>query len=156
MTFKLSQYFEIKEIQIGFINFWTVNTEVYIEPSSVLIEAGLTEDEMTQICSLDKIQDKGFANFGSTVYGKNMFSFTPDFSEPGTAQEVIQKSLRSLTNVRARYLRFKMWNDVVTCVDNSPLVAKFNKPKALGINFISIMGYNVSNLGSLKNTLLEK
>jgi len=76
MTFKLAQYFEIKEIQIGFISFWTANTEIYIEPSSVIIEAGFNEDNMTEICILDKIEDKGFGNFGVTVYGKNFYSFT--------------------------------------------------------------------------------
>jgi len=49
LLFKLNRFIEIKEIQIGFTNFWTVETEVYIEPSSVIIEAGMTEDEMSSI-----------------------------------------------------------------------------------------------------------
>ena len=75
LLFKLNRVIEVKEIQIGFTNFWTVDTEVYIEPSSVIIEAGMTENETTSICSLTKVDDKGFANFGSTVYGLNLYSF---------------------------------------------------------------------------------
>jgi hypothetical protein len=49
ILFKLNRYIEIKDIQIGFTNFWTTDTEVYIEPSSVIIEAGMTQDETTSI-----------------------------------------------------------------------------------------------------------
>jgi hypothetical protein len=49
MLFKLNRVVEIKEIQIGFTNFWTVDSEVYIEPSSVIVETGLTEHETTAI-----------------------------------------------------------------------------------------------------------
>jgi len=48
-----------------------------------------------------------------------------------------------------------MRNNIVTCLENSPNSIKFNKPRALGLNFISIMGYNVSNIGSLSNTIIE-
>ena len=49
MLFKLNRVIEIKEIQIGFTNFWTVDSEVYIEPSSVIVETGLTENDTNAI-----------------------------------------------------------------------------------------------------------
>ena len=49
MVFKLNRVIEIKEIQVGFTNFWTVDSEVYIEPSSVIVETGLTENETNAV-----------------------------------------------------------------------------------------------------------
>ena len=49
IVFKLNRVIEIKEIQIGFTNFWTVDSEVYIEPSSVIVETGLTKKETNAI-----------------------------------------------------------------------------------------------------------
>lgn len=61
---------------MGFVNFQTVEHEVYVEPSSVLVEAGPTVDNLSSIYTLDKVDDKGFASFSSTVYGKNFYSFS--------------------------------------------------------------------------------
>ena len=44
-----------------------------------------------------------------------------------------------------------MRNNIITCVENSPIAQKYSKPKSLGINFISIMGYNVSVIQNVKS-----
>jgi len=48
-----------------------------------------------------------------------------------------------------------MRNNFVTCLENSPLSNKYMKPRALGINFISIMGYDISNVGNIDNSIIE-
>ena len=154
LLFKLNRVIEIKEIQIGFTNFWTVDTEVYIEPSSVIVEAGMTENETNGLCSLQKLDDKGFANFGSTVYGLNLYAFNKQ-SDSEDLDELIQYNFSSLQSMKARYIKFKIRNNSVTCLENSPLISKYMKPKALGINFISIMGYDVHNVGNINTTILD-
>jgi hypothetical protein len=49
LYFKLNRVVEIKEIQIGIANFWTVDSEVYIEPSSIIVEVGMDENKTTSI-----------------------------------------------------------------------------------------------------------
>ena len=116
--FKLNKFVEIKEIQIGFTNFWTIETEVYVEPSSVIIEAGMTEDELTlhpnaSICSLKKIEDRGFANFGVTVYGLNLYTFNqPNNSE--NLEDLIDSSFNSLQSIKARYIKIRIRNNFLT------------------------------------------
>ena len=154
MLFKMNRVIEIKEIQIGFTNFWTVDSEVYIEPSSVIVEAGMTENETTSLCSLEKLDDKGFANFGSTVYGLNLYSFNKQ-SHSDNLSSLVQSNFSSLQSMKARYLKFKIRNNSITCLENSPLVNKYMKPKALGINFISILGYDIHNVGNIDTTILD-
>jgi len=43
---------ELREIQIGFNNFWAVDTEIYAEPLSVLVEAGMDENNLSLVCNL--------------------------------------------------------------------------------------------------------
>lgn len=152
MTFKLTQYFEIKEIQIGLINFWSTNTETYVLPSSIIIEAGLTQEDMQEVCCLEKIDDPGFGNFSCTVYGKNFYTYQNSIT---SIENAIKDSFWSMINVRAKYIKFKMRNNIQTSLENSPLVPKVSKPWAIGVNYISIMGYNVNNIGNLKNTILD-
>lgn len=152
MVFKLNRVIEIKEIQIGFTNFWTVDSEVYIEPSSVIVETGLTETETNAIWSLKKIDDKGFANFGTTVYGLNLYAFNKQ-SQSNNTEELMETNFKSLQSLKARYIKFKMRNNSMTCLENSPLITKYIKPKSLGINFCSIMGYDLNNVGNITTTI---
>jgi hypothetical protein len=38
--------------------------------------------------------------------------------------------------VRAKFIKFRMRSNMYTCLENSPSMSKFNKPKALGLNYI--------------------
>lgn len=157
LIFKLNRFVEIKEIQIGFTNFWTVETEVYIEPSSVIVEAAMTEEDLllnsnTSTCSLRRIDDKGFANFGVTVYGINLYQYNQENSCTNLT-DTINTSLNSLQSVKARYIKIRIKNNLISCLDNSPLCNKFMKPRAIGINYCSIMGYDLNNVGNIENTI---
>mmetsp|Transcript_41238 Transcript_41238/g.47505 ORF Transcript_41238/g.47505 Transcript_41238/m.47505 type:complete len:348 (+) Transcript_41238:2393-3436(+) len=111
--FKLNRIVEVKEIQVGFTNFWTVETEVYIEPGSVIVEAGMNENETTALCSLEKLDDKGFANFGSTIYGINLYSFRYQ-SNSDDLESVIKANFNSLQTMRARFIKFRVRSNSIT------------------------------------------
>ena len=63
---------EIKEIQIAFNNYWAADTEVYAEPLSVLVEAGMEENNLSLVCSLQIVKDDAFGSVSATVFGKNL------------------------------------------------------------------------------------
>jgi len=75
IMFELQQPALLKEIQIGFTNYWSTDAEVYAEPLSVLVEAGTDKNNLTTVCSLDLIKDDGFGSVQSSVFGKNLHSF---------------------------------------------------------------------------------
>lgn len=52
MLFQLPHPVELREIQIAFTNFWASDTEVYAEPISVLVEAGMEENNLSLVCNL--------------------------------------------------------------------------------------------------------
>mmetsp|Transcript_19576 Transcript_19576/g.30132 ORF Transcript_19576/g.30132 Transcript_19576/m.30132 type:complete len:106 (+) Transcript_19576:9413-9730(+) len=62
LLFKLQQTSLVKEIQIGFTNYWSTDAEVYSEPLSVLVQAGLDKTSLTTVCSLDLVKDDGFGS----------------------------------------------------------------------------------------------
>lgn len=72
MMFSLPQPVELKEIQIGFNNFWTSDTEIYAEPLSVLVEAGMEENNLSLVCNLQIAKDDAFGSVSATVFGKNL------------------------------------------------------------------------------------
>ena len=72
MLFKLPYVALIREIQIAFINFWSIENEVYLEPLSVLVQAGLDANNLTHVCTLDIVKDNAFSSVNAIVFAKNM------------------------------------------------------------------------------------
>jgi hypothetical protein len=72
MFFSLPSPIELKEIQIGFTNYWGADTETFVEPLSVLVEAGMDENNLSLICNLHLIKDDAFGSVSATVFGKNL------------------------------------------------------------------------------------
>ena len=101
---------------------------------------------------MKKLDDKGFANFGTTVYGLNFYAFNQQ-SQNDNISELMESNLNSLQSLKARYIKFRMRSNSITCLENSPLISKYMKPKSLGINFCSIMGYDLNNVGNIKTTI---
>jgi hypothetical protein len=62
MLFKLSKTSLVREIQIGFTNFWASDHEAQTLPLSVFVQAGLEKDKLTTICNLHIVEDQGFAS----------------------------------------------------------------------------------------------
>jgi hypothetical protein len=75
VLFKLQQTSLLKEIQVGFTNYWSTDAEAYSEPLSVLVQAGLERHNLTTVCSLELTKDDGFGSVQATVFGKNLHSF---------------------------------------------------------------------------------
>jgi len=146
MTFKLKTTVEVNEIQVGVINYWGGTNELFVEPNSIVVEGGMSLNNMNIICTLTKIRDDGFANFAVSTFGRNMEAFTPENAK--TIGQQISLKLDSLPHFCARYLRFKFRKGVIACSENSPLVSLMKKPKYLALSYISVMGYDVSNLGN--------
>ena len=146
MTFRLKTTIEISEIQMGIINYWGNSNELYLEPSSIIVEGGMNTNNMSAICTLNKIRDDGFASHCSAVFGRNMETFS---SENGkTISQLLDNKFDSLPHFRVKYLRFTLRKGVVTCLDNSPMLNLLKKQKFFAINYISVSGYDVSNLGN--------
>jgi hypothetical protein len=75
MIFALPHPVEMKEIQIAFNNYWGADTEVYAEPLSVLVEAGMDVNNLTLVCNLQIVKDDAFGSVSATVFGQNLQTF---------------------------------------------------------------------------------
>jgi len=153
LTFKLKTVIEATEIQVGIINYWGGTNELFIEPTSIIVEGGMSLNNMNIVCTLNKVQDDGFGNFAVSVFGRNMETFTSENSK--SVEQQINLKLDSLPHFCVRYVRFKFRKGVIACTENSVLVPLMKKPKLLSINYISIMGYDVSNLGNYCAHIVE-
>jgi len=63
---------ELREIQIAFNNYWSIDTEVYAEPLSVLVEAGIDKNNLSLVCNLQIVKDDAFGSVSATVFGQNI------------------------------------------------------------------------------------
>ena len=52
--------------------------------------------------------------------------------------------MQSLQNFKVQYVKFCMRRFALTCLENSPLSIKFTKQIAFGINYISLLGFNMA------------
>lgn len=144
VLFQLSQTALLKEILIGFTNYWSTDGEAYARPLSVLVEAGLEKDNLTTVCSLELVEDDGFGSVQASVFGKSMQSFKTTTGEAGqTVESIIRSKLASLQNFQANFIKFSMRRHVLSCLENSPLAARQAKRPAFAINYISLVGYRL-------------
>jgi hypothetical protein len=150
VLFKLQQTSLVKELQVGFTNYWGTDAEAYAEPLSVLVQAGLDRNNLTTVCSLELIKDDGFGSVQATVFGRNFHSFkvTPGETAQGI-EALIQSKLASLQNFQANYIKLSMRRHVLCCLENSPLAARQSKRPAFAINYISLVGYKLTESTSM-------
>ena len=115
MLFKLENPALIREIQIAFINFWQIENEVFLEPLSVLVTAGMDPKNLNHVCTLDIVKDNAYNSVHATIFGKNMLEFKDEQRNTFKAssgnlkeqlEEVIRKKLDSLGNFKAQYINF--------------------------------------------------
>lgn len=154
ILFQLPQPALLKEIQVGFTNYWGTVTEACATPLSVVVQAGLERHNLTTVCSLELTHDDGFGSVAATVFGKNLHSFR---TSPGEAaqsiESLIQSKLASLQNFQASFIKISMRRHVLCCLENSPLAARTAKRPAFAINYISLLGYK---LQEPSNTLARR
>eukprot|EP00347_Sterkiella_histriomuscorum_P017580 403348792 len=157
ISFSLPQEIELREIQIAFNNYWAADTEIYAEPLSVLVEAGMDEKNLSLVCNLDIVKDDAFGSVSATVFGQNLQSFQGSAENVhGQILDVIQHKLQSIQNFKIKYIKFCMRRNILTCLENSPLSTKFTKPVAFGINYISLLGYDLTKVGDYLTHLKQE
>ena len=155
MLFKLPQLSVLREIQIGFVNYWASESEVCIEPLTVLVQGGFDKDNLQHICILEVATDTAFMSVNSTVFAKNLQEYQNN-QMTSTIEEAVKNKLGSLVNFKCLYLQFSMRRNVMTCLENSPLATRLNKQQQLAINFISISGYDMSQVKGSPSSYIAK
>ena len=101
MIFKLNEVCVLREIQIAFINYWTSDAEICIEPLSVLVSGGLDLENLQQICTLHQVQDNAFATNNATIFAKNMQEYEniASYDELSIVDQ-ISKQIETLPNFK--------------------------------------------------------
>ena len=151
MSFELKKTIEIKEIQLSFNNFWGMDSYDYLDISSVIMEVGTKEKAFTYLCTLEQSHDKSLEVHGVTLFGRNMSSFDEAISKG----DPISYKLSSLKNARAKYIRFIIRTGIKVGFTGTQ-ASKGGKQKAVGINYLSIIGYDYSNVSQIQKYLSEK
>jgi hypothetical protein len=148
MLFKLPTLSVVREVQIGFVNYGPAETELIIEPISVLVQAGVEQDNLNLVCTLDIVQDSAFYSVSAVVFAKNMQEYqqTQDRKLFSSVAEAVNSKLECLQNFKANFIKFSMRRNVLTCLENSPLANRLTKPVQLAINFISVTGYDLTQV----------
>ena len=117
---------------IGFTMFSTEGSDRIVSPpSSVLVEGGLTLEEMQPLANLQRVHDNGYYQYSVAVFMNNFYKM---------------KNSEIPKNARVRYLKFRIRRPVVTCVESSALMAKNCNNMGISISFISCMGHDCENL----------
>lgn len=105
MQFELPFVTLLREIQIGCINYWQSENDVSVEPLCVVVEAGLSKDNLTNVITLEQVKDTAFWSVGSQVYGKTMLDLDCDDGEQNSLlAKLIERKLGNLCNFKAKYI----------------------------------------------------
>lgn len=124
LLFKLSQPTLLREIQIGFINYWPADQDFYVAPLSVVLLAGPSKDDLRHVFTLDECKDAAFQSVQATVFGKQLQAYENSIASVENVENIIKQKLQSIKNVKVEYIEFRMRRSVMTCLENSPLVTK--------------------------------
>ena len=156
MLFKLNSNSLIREIQIGMVNYWATESEICVEPISILVQGGPDKENLSHICTLETITDTAFLSVNSTVFAKNLQEFEDQVAANSEVKEIIRRKLDSVANFKCQWLKFSFRRNVMTCIENSPLAARLTKPNMLSINYISLHGYDLNTVKSSATSFIVK
>ena len=139
------------------VNYWAIETEVYVEPLTIVVEAGMDKFNLNHVVTLEMLKDNAFEVQGTTVYGKTIMEIDQERSEAfNNIQRIIQSSLEGMSNFKAKFIQFRFRRANMVCVENSPLVKTLNKNKMFAISYISITGFNLSKtVGNYSKLILQ-
>ena len=140
------------------VNYWAIETEVYVEPLTIVVEAGMDKLNLNHVVTLEMLKDNAFEVQGTTVYGKTIMEIDQERSEAfNNIQRIIQSSLEGMSNFKAKFIQFRFRRANMVCVENSPLVKTINKNKMFAISYISITGFNLSKtVGNYSKLILQE
>lgn len=115
-----------------------------------MIEAGMDENNLSLVCNLQIVKDDAFGSVGATVFGSNLQTLstsTISGNFESGIEDLITQKLQSLQNFKVQFIKFRMRRHILTCLENSPLATKFTKQPAFAINYISLLGFDLSKVG---------
>jgi len=158
MEFELPFVALLREIQIGCINYWQSENDVSVEPLCVVVQAGLSKENLTNVITLEQVKDTAFWSVGSQVYGKTMFDLgSEEVDQDSSLESLIQRKMDKLCNFKAKFIQFRVRRGNPVCMENSLLSNKIGKPQFFGIHYISLTGYDCSKTsGSLQKVVLRE
>ncbi len=101
-----------------------------VEPSSIVVHAGVDQENFNLICTLDQLQDSAFGSVSAVVFGKNMLEFQQiqDTKLYDSIEQAVNAKIECLTNFKANFIKFSMRKNVVCCLENSSLANRLTKP----------------------------
>ena len=151
LLFNLEKTVELKQIRIGFNTVWVDHTDKVLGvPSSVIVEGGLNQNDLSHIATLEPINDEGYSNFSVKVFHKNFQQLS------GGTSKSLEDSLGSLANKKVSYLKFRFRRPTVTFIEHlSLLTNKLYKNIAVSISFISISAFDTKKLPNTRRKLME-
>ena len=94
----------------------------------MLVQGGVDKEYLQHICILEVATDTAFMSVNSTVFAKNLQEYQNQHMVE-TIEEAVKNKLGSLINFKCLYLKFSMRRNVITCLENSPLATRLNKPQ---------------------------
>ena len=95
------------------------------------------------------ITDPAFASVQSTVFARNLQQFDSQAEPLGEAVgDLISRKIDSIENFKCQWLKISMRRNALSCIENSLLATRLQKPTMLSINFISMQGYDLSAVKS--------
>jgi hypothetical protein len=155
MLFKLSNLSLVREIQIGMVNFQSTEAEVNVEPTTIIVQGGADRENLQHIVTLEVISDPAYAASLITVFAKNMQQYNTT-AHPSNIADLIQSKLDSIDNFKCQWIKFSMRRNTFSCIENSPLANRLAKPHVLGISYISMQGYDLTQVKSSATDFIVK
>jgi len=109
----------------------------------------MTKDNLKHVCTLTAVKDNAFYLQCAAIFGKHMQHF--EGSENGQTKfssigEAVKHGLDSLPSMKVKYIKFSLRKNVLSCMENSPYVTRMNKAQYFAINFISLTGYDTTQV----------
>jgi len=156
LTVQLQHPVQMKKLIMGF-NSATLelNNKVIGIPSSILLEGGMSLNNMQPLGTLETMNDHGYSVFSVQVFRKNFMKIDNEGLIVMTGGK-LSDQIKSLNYPTVKYLRFSVRRPQITFVENySCLVTKQWSNVSISISFLSITGYNVEHLPSAITPYLQ-
>ena len=151
LTIELLKLIEIQEMQFSFIKYWGTDDIDNIDISSVIVETSADNTKYEYLCTLNKVYDKSVESHGTIIFGKNLESYG-DIVGDGN---IIKQKLRTLKNTKVKFMKFIIRTGVKVSFCGTQASKSFKK-KAIAINYLSIMGYDLCELPYVQTYIKSK
>lgn len=123
----------------------------------MLVQGGPDKENLHHICTLEVVTDTAFLSVCSTIFAKNLQQYDSEAGQVASSiSDMIKAKLDSIPNFKIQWIKFSMRRNVFTCIENSPLAARLQKTQMLSINYISMSGYDLTQIKSSSSAFIAK